>query len=162
MQTLTHLSHLKILGHPQRLEILKYLMRQAGTLSQLGAYFNESAAHIRHHIKLLEEEGLVALTTPPPVHNHLEKYYRATEEAWLVQLAILPRPEAGEPTLILASKDLAARRVAQAFGELRTGLDIQFLPLNSLEGLMRLNQGLCQMATCHLKDPDTGQYNRSF
>lgn len=162
MQTLTTPDHLKILGHPQRLQILQFLMRQAATLSQLGVFFNETAAHIRHHIKLLEQEGLVILTDPPPIHNHLEKYYRATEEAWLVQLAILPQSTVDAPTLVLASKDLAARRVVHEFGQTNTGLDIQFLPLNSLDGLMRLRQGLCQMATCHLKDPDSGQYNRSF
>jgi len=161
MQTLTDPHHLKLLGHPQRLGILRYLMKQSATLSQLGTYFGQSAAHIRHHVKLLEQAGLVALTDPPPEHNHLEKYYRAFSETWLIQFAVLPE-STENVVLVMASKDLAAHRLVEDFRQKQTGLSLLMLPLNSLDGLIKLRQGICQMATCHLKEPESGQYNRSF
>jgi len=137
-------------------------MKKPATLSQLGAHFERSAAHVRHHIKILEQAGLVVLTEPPPEHNHLEKYYKATSEAWLIQLAVLPEPPENAQTLVIASKDFAARRMIEDFRQKSTGLTLQTLSLNSLDGLIALRQGICQMATCHLKEPDSGLYNRSF
>jgi putative molybdopterin biosynthesis protein len=162
MQDLTQFHHLKIFGNPQRLEILRFLMNHSATLSQLGNYFEQSAAHIRHHVKILEQAGLVAKTEPPAEHTHLEKYYQATAEAWLIQLVVLPKPDEDAPILVIASKDLAARRLVGDFRQKRVGLTLQILPLNSLDGLITLRQGICQMATCHLKEPGTGLYNRSF
>ncbi|HLF89068.1 MAG TPA: substrate-binding domain-containing protein, partial [Anaerolineales bacterium] len=162
MQPLSRFSQLKLLGNPKRLGILRYLMKQPATLSQLGAHFNQSAAHIRHHIKSLEQAGLVALTDPPPEHNHLEKYYKASSEAWIIQLAVLPEPNEDTATLVIASKDHATRHLIEDLRQKHAGLTLQVLPLNSLDGLVTLRQGICQMATCHLKEPDSGLYNRSF
>lgn len=162
MQTLAHFQNLKLLSHPQRLDILRYLMKQAATLSQLGVKFSASAAHIRHHVKILEEAGFVTLTEPPSVHNHLEKYYRATADAWVIQLAILPRAAEDGPRLIIASKDMATHYLIQTFPHTKAQLEVQGLPLNSLDGLVNLRQGVCQMATCHLKEPESGHYNRSY
>ncbi|MCB9136700.1 MAG: substrate-binding domain-containing protein [Anaerolineales bacterium] len=161
MKTLSDSQALNTLTHPQRLQILQYLMEYPATLSQLGSQFNESPAHIRHHLKILEQKGWIARTEPPPAHNHLEKYYQATEEAWLIQLTVLPH-QTDTPCLILASKDHAARQMIGTFNRQGTGINVQLLPLNSLDGLVMLRQGLCQMATCHLKEPGSSEYNRSF
>ncbi len=162
MQTTKDIHLLKILGHAERYRILRFLMNQAATLSQLGVVFEQSAAHIRHHVKILEEAGLVAITSPPPEHNHLEKYYKATSDAWVIHLAVLPEYAESQPNLILASKDFASRQIADRFNQKRAGAQVQILSLNSLDGLITLRQGVCQGAACHLREPDSGQYNRSF
>ncbi|NUM47808.1 MAG: winged helix-turn-helix transcriptional regulator, partial [Anaerolineales bacterium] len=104
MPTTKDLQLLKILSHAERHRILRFLMKQAATLSQLGAVFEQSAAHIRHHLKILEEAGLVAMTSPPPDHNHLEKYYKATADSWLIHHAVLPEYAEHQPNLVFASK----------------------------------------------------------
>ncbi len=162
MDTLSNFDSLKTLGHSLRLSLLRRLMRQPATLSQLGSYFHETPAHIRHHLKVLEEAGLVEFTVEIPLQNHLEKYYRATSNAWLINLALLPEiPENATP-VVVGSKDLATRRLIDYFQQRETGIALQIISLNSMDGLVMLRQGICQMATCHLREPETGIYNRPF
>ncbi len=155
-------AQLKILGHPLRLAILRRLMHEAATLTQLGAQFAQSPAHIRHHVKALEQAGLVVLTEPPPQHTHLEKYYRATSSGWLVQLPVLPATETSHPTLVLGSKDAATQQMAAHFAAHDAGLTLHLLAANSLDGLALLRQGVCQMTTCHLREPNADTYNRAY
>jgi putative molybdopterin biosynthesis protein len=162
LDTISHLDQLKALGHPLRFSLLRRLMRQPATLSQLGVDFHESPAHIRHHIRVLEETGLVEFTGEIPLQNHLEKYYRATSGAWLVLLALLPEVPENDTPVVIGSKDMATRRLADYFRRKQTGIALQIISLNSMDGLMMLRQGVCQMATCHLREPETGVYNRPF
>lgn len=162
MQTLADFEQLKLLGHPLRLALLRRLMRQPATLSQLGAAFHQSPAHIRHHLKTLEQAGLVAPAADAPAAKPLEKYYRAAAPAWLISLAVLPEAPAGRPPVVIASKDVATQALAEHFQSRKQGLVIQILPLNSLDGLNMLRLGVCQMATCHLKEPGSAEYNRAY
>lgn len=162
MNHLSSFEQLKVLGHPLRLAILRRLMSQPATLSQLGLHFRQSPAHIRHHLKVLELARLVALTTAPPLQNHLEKYYQAVAPAWLVNLAVLPEAPAGSTTIVIGSQDLATRKLAEYFQGRPAGLALQIIPLNSLDGLIQLQQGVCQMTTCHLREPGSGEYNRTY
>jgi putative molybdopterin biosynthesis protein len=162
MNTISSFEQLKTLGHPLRLAILRHLMAQPATLSQLGASFNQSPAHIRHHVKVLELAGLIEFTTAPLLQNHLEKYYQAVSAAWLIRMAVLPAAPIAQTTLTLGSKDVATRQLASYFREKELGIALQILPLNSLDGLVMLQQGVCQMATCHLREPGSGEYNRPY
>jgi len=137
-------------------------MAGPATLSQLGEHFRESPAHIRHHVKLLEQGDLVELAKDHALQNHLEKYYQASSTAFLIHLAILPETPKGQLAITIGSKDLATQSIAGYFSRYQTSISIQIIPLNSLDGLFTLNQGVCQMATCHLLDPDTGEYNRPY
>ncbi len=58
MEPINQFESLKILGDDQRLAILRRLMVAPATLSQLGEYFEETPAHIRYHLKTLEQAGL--------------------------------------------------------------------------------------------------------
>jgi len=58
--------------------------------------------------------------------------------------------------------DAGMQQVRASLAQIRSGIDLQILPLNSLDGLVLLRQGLCQMSTCHLLDSSTQEYNRSF
>ncbi len=160
--TIDQFEQLKPLAHPLRLAILRRLMAQPATLSQLGAAFRQSPAHIRHHLKLLEQAGLVEFTSAPPLQNHLEKYYQAAASAWLIRMTLLPEAPASQTTLAIGSKDTATRQLADHFSQHNPGFALHILPLNSLDGLVMLQQGVCQMATCHLKSPGADDYNRSY
>ncbi len=162
MHTISSFEQLKVLGHPLRLAILRRLMQQPATLSQLGASFQQSPAHIRHHVKSLEQAGLVMFTTAPPLQNHLERYYQAVETAWLINLILLPETPESQPTLTIGSKDVATRQLAAYFRAKNLGITLQILPLNSMDGLLMLHQGICQMSTCHLREPGSGEYNRPY
>ncbi len=162
MTTSADFEQLGILGQPERLAILRRLMVEPATLSQLGAYFRRTPAHIRHHLKVLEQAGLVR---PDPGHarqNHLEKYYQATAPAWVLHVAVLPEAARRRPALVIGSKDPATKRLVDHFQEHHREITLQHIPLNSLDGLMTLRQGICQMATSHLIEPDAEGYNRSF
>ena len=80
----------------------------------------------------------------------------------MLHLAVLPETAGSRPTLILSSKDPATTRLVEHFRESHAEIALQLIPLNSLDGLITLRQGLCHMATSHLIEPDAGGYNRSF
>ena len=162
MSILSHPDDLKALSHPLRLTLLRHLTGRAATLSQLGACFGQSAAHIRHHIKALEQAGLITPTAPPVQHSHLEKYYTAVADGWLVQFPILPADHSGQISVVISSKDTATRHLAEHFAQQAAGLRVHLMPLNSLEGLAMLRQGVCHMAACHLHEADSGNYNRAY
>jgi molybdate-binding protein/DNA-binding HxlR family transcriptional regulator len=162
MLTLELIQQLKVLGEPQRVAILRRLMDGPATLSQLGEHFHESPAHIRHHLKALEGAGLVELASTHPVRGFLEKYYRATERAYLVQVAVLPEAAGSRPEPVLGSNDPALQAVLGAADPIPPDPACVFLNLDSLEGLVRLREGICEMATVHLLDAQSGEYNRAF
>jgi putative molybdopterin biosynthesis protein len=152
----------KVLGHPERYAILRRLMAEQATLSQLGAAFHQTPAHIRHHLKALEAAGLVEFAEARLVQGGPEKYYRATQRALFIHHAVLPafpRPKVG---LTIGSLDAGIQHLAAHVGGKHLTLRLVPLPLSSLDGLIALRQGLCQMSACHLIDPVTRAYNRSF
>jgi molybdate-binding protein len=155
-------DQLKALSHPTRVAILRALMNEPATLSQLGEQFESSAAHIRHHLKSLQDCGLAEPLPDHPQHNHLEKYYRASQPVLIARLTILPASPTSKPALTISSMDSGISQVQSAVNAHRAAINLQVLPMNSLDGLMLLRQGVCQMATCHLLDSSTREYNRSF
>jgi putative molybdopterin biosynthesis protein len=162
MQKIDQLQQLKVLGDAQRLAILRRLMDKPATLSQLGEHLGESAAHIRHHLKALEGVGLVELSSTHPVRGFLEKYYRATGRAYLIQMTVLPEMAEGRPVLVLGSNDPALQSVLGSLDPSPQNPACVFLDLDSLEGLVKLREGICEMATVHLLDAQNGEYNRSY
>jgi molybdate-binding protein/DNA-binding HxlR family transcriptional regulator len=152
----------KILGHRERYAILRRLMAGQATLSQLGEHFGETPAHIRHHLKVLEQAGLVEFAEARSVQGGPEKYYRATQRALFVHRAVLPDVPAGKTGITIGSMDSGVRHLAEYFTRNQAQFVLLPVPLSSLDGLVALRQGLCQMSTCHLIDPHSNEYNRSF
>ena len=155
-------QQLKVLGEPQRLAILRRLMAGPATLSQLGLALHTSPAHIRHHLKALEHAGFVELDSVNLVRNLWEKYYRASAAAYSFDLVLLPDLPEGQVPLVIGSNDLALQRLPAGLDRKSMGVTPRVLALDSLDGLVRLRAGACQMASCHLLDPDSGEYNRGF
>jgi putative molybdopterin biosynthesis protein len=157
MRTTTHLSQfeqIKVLSDKNRLNLLRLLMGAPATLSQLAVKVGESPAWVRHHVKILENSGLVELAEIRITGFVTEKYYRARAGAFLLQELILPQSE--KPILLFSgSHDLAIEQLAT---HLSPHIDIIAQPVGSLDGLIQLRQGLAHIAGSHLMDVD-GEYN---
>jgi molybdate-binding protein/DNA-binding transcriptional ArsR family regulator len=164
-RTLHNIEQLKLLGDPRRLAILQWLMAGPESLTTLGKRLGDHPAKVRHHLKLLEEQGFVELVSTRIVRGFVEKTYQATSRAFVFTGLILPQnPEPCKDTILaLGSHDLALERLTSRFNQ-DHGDEIHFisLPVGSLEGLVALRQGMCQMAGCHLLDADSGEYNLPY
>jgi putative molybdopterin biosynthesis protein len=153
---------LKILGDDRRLAILRLLMKSSATLSQLGDALGMSPARVRHHLKVLEQAGFVELDHTRQVRGFLEKYYRATAQAFFVSQVVLPEPETRGTIFILGSHDLALELLADHFNQDVSTPNLVTLPVGSLDGLIALRQGFCHLTGCHLFDPVEREYNTPY
>jgi putative molybdopterin biosynthesis protein len=146
---------IEALADPQRLAILQHLMAKPATLTQLAAQLDHSPAWVRHHLKRLEAVGLVEFIETRKKGRQTERYYRAVAGAFLIQQMVLPRCE--KPLLVFSgSDDLAWEILAR---HLESHFHILTLPVGSLNGLVNLRQGFCQVAGCHILDDQSGEYN---
>ena len=162
LQTISKYDAIKILSDARRLAILRTLMTKPATLTHLGQIFGEHPAKVRYHVKLLEQAGLVGMTHAQKVGNYTEKYYQATAAAFSIQLSILPEWGKGPTVLVSGSDDLALNLLAEMLREEEHGLAMFTLPVGSLDGLIQLRQGVCQIAGCHLLDSGSGEYNTPY
>jgi len=160
--TLQSLQVIKVLGDARRVKILQLLMDEPATLSQLGRQMGMHPAKVRHHLKQLEEAGLVEFVSSREVRGFVEKYYQATAQAYFVNYAVLPQPRKGGTIFALGSHDLALELLADHLGQANATPNLVALPVGSLDGLIALRQGFCQLTGCHLFDPVGGEYNTSY
>jgi len=161
IERLDSFDQIKILADPRRLAILRRLMAGPATLSHLGQALGEHPAWIRHHLKLLEQAGLVELVSVQVSGGVVEKFYQATARLFILQQTILPDPGDQNTLILLGSHDLALALLAQSLEE-RLGLELLTLPVGSLDGLIALRQGLAHLTGCHLLDPESGEYNLPY
>lgn len=162
IQSISDYDAIRILSDPRRLAILRALMAASGTLTQLGQAMDMHPARIRYHLMLLQEAGLVSLVRTQVVGNYTEKYYRATAIAFNVQVPILPQSVNRDVIIASGSHDLALELLAETLSQDDKTPAMYTLPVGSLDGLIALRQGLCQMAGCHLFDPLSGEYNLTY
>ena len=137
-------------------------MANQATLTQLGESYNKSPAHIRHHLMLLEQAGLVEFVEARLVQGGPEKYYRATQRALFIHQVVLPELPKDKISITIGSMDAGVHHLATFFSQKQAPFVLLPIPLSSLDGLIAVRQGLCQMSTCHLIDPQSEEYNRSF
>jgi putative molybdopterin biosynthesis protein len=155
--------HIEILTDSQRLAILRLLMAESATLSQLGLFLGMHPAQVRYHLKQLENAGLVELVGTRVVRGFVEKYYRAKARAFWFQEIILPSFTGRETITVTGSHDLAMEILARHLGQRKSSpLELLTLHIGSLEGLIALRQGFGQVAGCHLLDMKSGEYNTSY
>ena len=148
---------IKLLADPRRMEILRLLMASPATLTQLAQTMEQSPAWIRHHLLSLESSNLVEVGEIRKTGRVTEKFYRARADALLLQEMILPKTK--KPAVIFSgSHDLALEGIAE---HLQKHVTLLSLPVGSLDGLVNLRQGLCQISGSHLLD-ETGEYNTPF
>ncbi len=162
IQTISNTEIIKLLSDHRRLEILRALMVAPATLTHLGRAMDLHPARVRYHLKLMENAGLVSLVHTQVVGNYTEKYYQATAKAFNIQVSILPQGFEEDVIISSGSHDLALELLADTLSQDKTTPLMYTLPVGSLDGLIALRQGLCQLAGCHLFDPDGGEYNTSY
>ena len=155
-------EQLKVLANADRLAILRHVMAEPATLTQLGARFGKHPAWIRHHVLALERAGLIELAETRAVHGHQEKYYAAAARAFAVDFMVVPETRARGLLVIVGSDDAALDLLAADLRADPAAPDILTMRMGSLEGLIALRHGLGDAAGCHLLDADTGEYNRSY
>ena len=96
------------------------------------------------------------------VRGFVEKYYQATAQAYFVNYAVLPQPGKQGTVFALGSHDLALELLADHLEQDSATPNLVALPVGSLDGLIALRQGFCQLTGCHLFDPVGGEYNTSY
>lgn len=157
VQPLHDFEQIKQLADPRRLQILRLLMAEPATLSQLASALRQSPAWVRHHILALQAADLVELAEIRKTGTVIEKYYRAKAGAFLLQELVLPR--SNKPVVVFSgSHDLALEAAA---AHLERYALLLTLPVGSLDGLVNLRQGLCQVSGTHLRD-ENGEYNTPY
>jgi molybdate-binding protein len=148
---------IKLLADPRRMDILRLIMASPATLTQLARTLRKSPAWIRHHILALESANFIEVSEIRKTGRVTEKFYRAKADALLLQEMVLPKTK--KPALIFSgSDDLAIEAIAE---HLHKHVTLLSLSVGSLDGLVNLRQGLCQISGSHLFD-ESGEYNRSF
>jgi putative molybdopterin biosynthesis protein len=147
-------NQIKLIADSRRMEILRLLMAAPATLTQLAQTLKQSPAWVRHHILALESGGLIEVSEVRRTGKVMEKFYRAKGGAFLLQETVLPKSK--KPVVIFSgSHDLALEEIAEHLSKHVTLLS---LPVGSLDGLVNLRQGLCQISGAHILD-ETGEYN---
>jgi molybdate-binding protein len=155
------IEQIKVLADARRLAILRLLMSKPATLTQLGDILGEHPAWVRHHLKLLEQAGLVDLYDIQFRGGYVEKFYRAKAQAFIFHQMILPSFSGDQTLVFLGSHDLAFNLLARHVREV-DNQPILVLPVGSLEGLIALRQGLANITGCHLLDSESLEYNRPY
>jgi putative molybdopterin biosynthesis protein len=132
-------------------------MAAPATLTHLARTMRQSPAWVRHHVLALESAGLIEVSEIRKTGKVTEKFYRAKADGLLLQEVILPKTK--KPAIIFSgSHDLALEGIAE---HLEKHVTLLSLPVGSLDGLVNLRQGLCQVSGSHLLD-ETGEYNTPF
>lgn len=148
---------IKLLADSRRMDILRLLMASPATLTHLARTMKQSPAWIRHHILALEYADLVEVDEIRKTGKVTEKFYRAKADGLFLQEIILPKTK--NPAVIFSgSHDIALEGIAE---HLEKHVALLSLPVGSLDGLVNLRQGLCQITGSHLLDV-TGEYNTPF
>lgn len=157
IQTLNAFDKIKLLADSRRMGIFRLLMASPATLTHLAHTLKQSPAWIRHHILTLQTAGLIEVSEIRKTGKVTEKFYRAKADALLLQELVLPKSR--RPAIIFSgSHDLALESIAEHLAKHITLLN---LSVGSLDGLVNLRQGLCQISGAHLLD-ENGEYNTPF
>lgn len=157
IHSLNSFDKIKALADSRRLDILRLLMASPATLTLLARTLKQSPAWVRHHILTLESANLIEVSEIRKRGKVTEKFYKAKSDALLLQEVVLPKSK--NPALIFSgSHDLAIESIAEHLSKHVTLLS---MPVGSLDGLVNLRQGLCQISGSHLLD-ESGEYNTPF
>lgn len=157
IDTISDDEKIKLLTDKNRKKIVQLLMNEPSTLTMLGVKMGQSPAWIRHHIKRLEDAGLVELCHTELNNNVLEKFYKATSS--VIQLHTLVLPESKNPLILISGSHDKALELLK--DQLAAHFNIIIDTVGSLNGLINLRQEICQISGSHLMD-EGGEFNVSY
>ena len=158
---ITDADQLAAIADRNRATILRLLMNEPATLTKLAAALGSYPARVRHHVKRLEEVGLIRLARTVTTRNYTEKFYEATAAAYMVHMMLVPE-RGGSSPLVVMHCDPALEELVNVVGGQTGAGEYSTVTIGSLDGLIALRQGLADVAGCHLLDPDTHEYNVPF
>lgn len=158
--TIDQHAQLSAIADPRRLAILRMMMVRPLTLTQIGERLGKHPAWVRHHMQVLVAAGLAELVEERVVRNYTEKYYGASAGAFEAHMIIAPESDEPRTLIALGSHDLGLEMLGEDVGGAHVGL--VSVPVGSLDGLIALRQGLCDIAGCHLFDDQSDEYNTPF
>jgi len=158
---ITAADQLAAIADRNRAAILRLLMNEPATLTQLAAVLGSYPARVRHHVKRLEDVGLIRLARSVTTRNYTEKFYQATAAAYTVHMMLLPERGGASPLVVVHCDPALEELVTVVEGKAGAG-EYSTVTIGSLDGLIALKQGLADVAGCHLLDPDTHEYNIPF
>jgi DNA-binding transcriptional ArsR family regulator len=138
--TISSPEQYRALGHPLRHRLLFALGQHPATISQLAAALGSHKGNVAHHLKVLREAGLVAVTETRQVRGGTEQYYQRTARrldfpgepgaahagVLLQAVADEMASAAAEPLLMLRNIRLTedqAAQLANTLSELAGGLE---------------------------------------
>lgn len=157
VQAIRSFGKIRLLADSRRMDILRLLMASPATLTQLARTMKQSPAWIRHHVLALQSADFVEVSEIRRTGRVTEKYYRAKADVLLLQELILPKTR--KPAVIFSgSHDLALEGIVE---HLEKYFSLLSIPVGSLDGLVHLRQGLCQISGSHLLG-EGGKYNTPF
>ncbi len=162
IEQVSTIEKVKAMADARRLPILQKLMAGPATVSQLGRAFGRHPAWIRHHVKQLEEVGLVRLASERPVRGFTEKYYQAVASAFAINFMVMPAMSEEQTVVALGSHDLALDLLSRRLHKDRSVPDMLSFALGSLDGLIALQQGIGHLAGSHLLDAESNEFNRPY
>jgi len=157
IDTISDYEKIKLLADKNRKKIVQLLMEEPSTLTMIGEKMDRSPAWVRHHIKRLEDAGLVVLHETVIKHNVIEKFYKTTSP--VIQMRSMVLPESSKPIILLSGSHDKALEVLR--NQLSQHFNILVDTVGSLNGLINLRQGLCQISGTHLMD-ENGDFNVSY
>jgi DNA-binding transcriptional ArsR family regulator len=94
----------RLLGDKTRIKIIYLLRVKELTISQISAELDLTPQTIYHHIKKLEEAGLVEITREERIDHLIESYYQSTAETFLCSIGSLPVETAKRDVLMILEK----------------------------------------------------------
>lgn len=94
----------RLMGDKTRAKIIFLLRAKELTMSQISSELNLTPQTIYHHVKKLEDAGLVEVTREKRIDHLIESYYQATAETFLCSIGSLPVETARKDVLVALEK----------------------------------------------------------
>lgn len=94
------LRQVKALAHPLRLRILEELAAAPHTPKQVAGILGRKPTGLYHHVRVLEEAGLVRVTETRRKRGTIEKYYRAVASGVRVDPGVFERRRSRVPEVL--------------------------------------------------------------
>jgi putative molybdopterin biosynthesis protein len=137
-------------------------MNRPMTISQIGRVLGKPPSWVRHHVKVLEFAGLISIDKIQVTEGYIEKYYQANAKALLIRQLVLSEYSREKTLIGIGSNDIALERILEVHRRKTGTSSIDYISDGSLNGLIALRQGIAQFTGCHLFDPVSKEYNRTF
>ena len=110
---LTEPSQVKAIAHPLRTTILGLLHERAATVSELAVALERPKSTVAHHVKVLNEAGLLQVVRTRRVRAIDERFYGRTARMFYVSAE--RNPGGGELPLDFNDFEVAARESDEAY-----------------------------------------------